>query len=317
MTRRTSATSWACRRSGFTLVETLVVVAVVGLLPMLTFSAVQAAREASRRASCSANLRQLGIALSSYSAAVGSLPHSVNAQRGYSVHSMILPYLDARVIFNSINFSLETHDRENRTARSAVVGTFLCPSDDASGRPYSNYVITMGYGHQLRRAELNGVFARPPAPPTSLADVPDGTSNTVMMSESVIGLGGKTPYKPLGSVFRTPQKLDAAGEFDQFLAVCRGMGPAEGHRYGGKGTSWIQSGYSFTYYNHNLLPQEKSCSNGGLTFEGAWTASAFHPSGVNVLFADGRVRFVGGTVALPVWRAVATRAGGETVDRLD
>jgi prepilin-type processing-associated H-X9-DG protein len=63
-----------------------------------------------------------------------------------------------------------------------------------------------------------------------------------------------------------------------------------------------------------MTPNEKSCINGNAYQQGAWTASSFHPSGVQLLFADGRVQFVRDEIESNVWRALASRNGGETID---
>lgn len=300
--------------AGFTLVEVLVVVFVLGLLAAIILSAIQAVRDTSRRITCTANLRQMGIALNAYVASIGSLPHGANAKRGYSVHSMILNHLDLRNIYNSTNFMVHPEDRENRTVRRTVLAVFLCPSDGAISKPSNNYAINMGYGYQLRKQELTGMFVNSPSAPTSLANIPDGASSTALMTESVVGPGDRQVFEPLGSVYYTPTALTMPTEFEQFLGVCQAMTPQPGQKYfSAKGSTWLNSGYGYTYYNHDLLPNQNSCMNKNFVREGAWTASSFHSSGVNVLFADGRVQFLRQTIGLPLWRAIATRAGHEAI----
>lgn len=97
------------RRSGFTLIELLVVIFIIGVLAALLMVAIQATREAARRTQCMNNLKQLGIALSSYASATGVFPHGGNG-RGYSHHAMLLPYLDQMPLYNSINFSVLAPD---------------------------------------------------------------------------------------------------------------------------------------------------------------------------------------------------------------
>src|SRR5881227_3535901 len=109
------------RRRGFTLIELLVVIAIIAVLIALLLPAVQSAREAARRAQCTNNLKQIGLAMHNYHSAYGTFPMGVSASlntwnsshcgcsaqitwNGWSVHSMLLPYLEATPVYNAINF---------------------------------------------------------------------------------------------------------------------------------------------------------------------------------------------------------------------
>src|SRR5215469_12425747 len=99
-------------RSGFTLVELLVVIAIIGILIALLLPAVQAAREAARRSTCTNNLKQIGLALNSYHDVYGRLPkNGVDTddagwtQRG-SQTTRMLPYLELGQMFNLLNFNV-------------------------------------------------------------------------------------------------------------------------------------------------------------------------------------------------------------------
>lgn len=138
-------------RRGFTLIETLVVIAILSLMAALLLPAVQAAREAARRARCANNLRQIGLALHGYHDAYGTLPPGrvMTYDRRYagpnppctspavdkSVLVFLLPGMEQQALYNAINHDLSIFGNENTTIFTAVVGSYACPSDPESGRP--------------------------------------------------------------------------------------------------------------------------------------------------------------------------------------
>jgi prepilin-type N-terminal cleavage/methylation domain-containing protein/prepilin-type processing-associated H-X9-DG protein len=136
------------RWSGFTLIELLVVIAIIAVLISLLLPAVQSAREAARRAQCTNNLKQMGLALHNYENSVGAFPPAgestyFGGQFGtptypetqfvdgsYSPLARILPYIEGMSSFNAINFNLDYNDLSgaNFTGASTVIAVFLCPS---------------------------------------------------------------------------------------------------------------------------------------------------------------------------------------------
>lgn len=134
------------KNKGFTLVEFCVILGIIAILIGLLLPAVQAAREAARRACCIGNLRQIGIALHDYSATYegfppGSLGYLLkntisggNAAFYPSLHISLLPYIEQQSLFHDINFQipmLELKDLDscNKTASRMSVEIYLCPSD--------------------------------------------------------------------------------------------------------------------------------------------------------------------------------------------
>jgi prepilin-type N-terminal cleavage/methylation domain-containing protein/prepilin-type processing-associated H-X9-DG protein len=154
-------------RKGFTLIELLVVIAIIGVLIALLLPAVQSAREAARRAQCTNNLKQIGLAMANYESAVGSLPPAMvcyapgeplggtNAGQSWSVHARLLPFIEQTTIYNTINFDFgerwggpggnavngwngSTADGSywavaNASAVANQINSFLCPSDEGVG----------------------------------------------------------------------------------------------------------------------------------------------------------------------------------------
>ena len=138
------------RQGGFTLIEVLVAIGIVGILIGLLLPAVQATREAARKAQCQNNLHQIGLALHAYHEANGCFPPAVTQLNRkeyggyYSIHTRLLPYLDQGPSFNAINFETGTWptdtfyvhpglkrtilNRNNATAMNSSISVFLCPS---------------------------------------------------------------------------------------------------------------------------------------------------------------------------------------------
>jgi prepilin-type N-terminal cleavage/methylation domain-containing protein/prepilin-type processing-associated H-X9-DG protein len=149
------------RRRGFTLIELLVVIAIIAVLIGLLLPAVQAAREAARRAQCTNNLKQIGLALHNYVSSLESLPPAGssdirpdgNIKSPWSMKFRILPYMEQQAAFNTANFAFDPEwsngdandccgggwQGANVTAKSVRINSYLCPSDIRKGNRGNRY----------------------------------------------------------------------------------------------------------------------------------------------------------------------------------
>lgn len=299
------------RYRGFTLVELLVAVAIIALLTALLLPAVQQARESARRIACSANLKQLGIALHSYHDLHSSFPAGTSK---FSLHVAILPQMDQATLYASMRIS---EDCSGDLAATRLP-SYTCPSDCGTaglrGSVATNYAGNYGTG--VQRFGYNGIFAPIQITPVwgggpvRAADVHDGLSNTAAISEILFGDGSGEARR---SNWNTPTPMTAPEQLDQFALSCRTMLPPEHSDTYVLGRPWSCGDAGRTLYNHILEPNGHNCYNGTRVQEGIFSASSQHLGIVQLLYADGRVVPVSESVDLTAWQAAGSRAGLESL----
>jgi prepilin-type N-terminal cleavage/methylation domain-containing protein/prepilin-type processing-associated H-X9-DG protein len=326
------------KRPAFTLVELLVVIAIIGVLVGLVLPAVQSAREASRRAHCSNNVRQLSLAASNYVSTYDCFPLGRN-QSGedvWSAHARLLPYMEEAATFKRINFNTTPGNAANAQVCQTVVNTFLCPSDNnrmnfadpANDNQYpwakNNYRGNAGndtgeWVSATNQEQNNGIFLT--AVQVRLCQITDGLSCTALFSEGVLGDVDDTNIETPGDWFRVELTNKTSAQVYQ---ACLTVTPVSGagSQFSRAGRNWVRGNYVTTRYNHIMPPNTLSavrCSSGNVKSDqindngGATTASSRHPGGVNLSMADASVHFVSNDIDISVWQAIGSRNGGETV----
>jgi len=326
------------RRPGFTLVELLVVIGIIGVLVGLLFPAVQTVREASRRTACQNNSRQLGLAMHLFMDCNKALPANGNytwngstvmTVNAWSAMSRILPFIEQESLYKTVNFGQSYSTQIGISSKR--VGTFMCPSepndrgqgtDPTYGNKHwpINYVVSMGTWRVLSgkaSGMQTGDGAFMPNRGRRTAEFADGLSKTLGIAE-VKAFTNRVPGSSTTATFPGPIEPPS-----DIASLSLGTFSPTSYTH----VEWVDGKVHETGFTTVFAPNTQvKYANGGIDYDvdvvlatesnpgdtyAAVTSRSFHPGGVTALMMDASVRFVDSSTALSVWRAMGTAATGE------
>lgn len=312
------------RRTGFTLVEMLVVIAIIGVLAALLIPAIQAARESARRTTCQNNLKQIAFAVQQYHSQYHVFPPgSLGGRTQHSWVPALLTYMEEGSVASLYDWKVSWNDPSNQEAITTPLDLLGCPSTPededrldqiAPGlkaaisdyAPVGSIDPTVAAGLTPPPRSLGGVMptldltATPRPKWIRVEDIRDGLSSTIVIIEDAA--------RP---VFRTAD----------------GTGPANNDPDGGGTELPVVGGrvQGAGWADPNSIATFHSSSADGLTAPGPCTinctnnneAFAFHPGGIHCFFADNSVHFLAEEISVKVYAALVTRNGGEVISQDD
>ncbi len=323
-------------RLAFTLIELLVVIAIIAILVALLLPAVQQAREAARRSSCKNNLKQFGLALHNYhdthsvfpQAAYGSIhdsgtPGGTYAWRGFSVHAMLLPFMDQGPLYDQFDFDLRYDMAPNTNLNNTQVTGFQCPSDVPfpGAEPGVNYVVSAGPSLFWQRSIADSVGMFRNESTIKFRDILDGTSNVIAASEALHGDNTGSAFNPDQDLVRAqsisfPNVNATRAQLDAYGTQCI-AGSSNHHSHTRR--EWANGIGGQTVFNtlntpNSANPDCHECGGcGWYDSRGVWTARSRHKGGVQVLLGDGAIRFISENIDFNTWQNLGHISDGEAI----
>ena len=316
------------RRRGFTLIELLVVIAIIGVLIALLLPAVQAAREAARKAQCANNLKQIGLGLHNYCSALNCFPPGYLSGRdpstgdnlgpGWGWAARTLNQVEQGALFNSINFPMGIEAPANQTARLTVVSIFACPSDASHQDIFtvvdSSATATTPGNPICDVASANYVGSFGTGDPSSLYPYIIDSDNAPPGRDNGQGVFVRNRSIQMAEILDGTSQTFAVGERSQNLsrpswtgAVTNAAVPVLELQ---AMTGTDPEGGGALILSHTGEGHGPNAPSGAAHADQFWSR---HSGGAQFLFADGSVRFLKELVGFTTFQALATRKGGEVV----
>jgi prepilin-type N-terminal cleavage/methylation domain-containing protein/prepilin-type processing-associated H-X9-DG protein len=281
--------------NGVTLVELLVVVAIIGLLVALLLPAIQAAREAARRSECQSNLRQLGVAMALHANAHGAFPVGCLGYRGnftitppaparfIAWNVPLLSFIEQQSVADLIDTSLPSYHAVNKSAAALIIETFLCPSSVVDPRVVDDPMRqTTGLWKGAAFTDYAGIYGV--EGPTRQQTNPDAIQTLADNSLGVL-------------IYEVPV---APNQITDGLSKTCAIAETTVRRE--TESEWINGQNIFAQDEVTPINHRRAAGN---------EVGSPHPGGAWLAFCDGHVEFVAETIEQSALNAMLTRAGGE------
>jgi prepilin-type N-terminal cleavage/methylation domain-containing protein/prepilin-type processing-associated H-X9-DG protein len=324
-------------RRAFTLIEILMVIAVIGILITLLLPAIQAARETARRHSCANNLAQIVLATQNYAAAHGVLPPgTINATGpihsrpvGYHISwvAQVLPFLEQGNVYRHIDFSVGAYDPKNAEMRDLHLALLRCPTDRGgwSSNGKCNYA---GCHHDVEApidVDNHGVLFLNSA--VRWQDIADGPGQTIFLGEKLIRhfelgwlSGTRSTLRNTGT--RINGTTSAGGPLSVVVDLGAVGGPAPSAGELKSAPVLIDNTRPIWQYpgdeqntdrvEHEFQPPAVPGGMAPSLVVGGFESD--HPQGAQFAFGDGSVRYVSQDIDFTTYQRLAHRADGKLLD---
>jgi prepilin-type N-terminal cleavage/methylation domain-containing protein/prepilin-type processing-associated H-X9-DG protein len=288
---------------GFTLIELLVVIAIIAVLIALLLPAVQSAREAARRAQCTNNLKQLGLAVANYESAYGSYPSDSYSglqkwqyqYPNFSVFVFLTQFMEQQAVYNATNFNLSNYEPDNITIAGVQINSLHCPSD-----PWNPTVISTATPNA---SFVEHVKALPPGTWMQQFTSYGGNQGTFPGTwQQNYGQAEFVQYNGViynDSAVKISSITDGTSNTFLFGERAQTIFARNDPLYQNSDGSW-NSHHWFDTMVSTYFPPNVSTTGPGISIIGGIVASdaeGFHPGGVNFGFCDGSVRFIKNSVS--------------------